>query len=327
MAKLSARLQAEPTLALRGTVSSGFRAPTLAEEYYSATQVSPTTASVFLPNYAPAARLLGIDPLKPEKSGNVSLGAVFTPTERLTGTLDVYQIKIRARILQSGSLIGTLNGVEQSAAVNKAIAVNGNTLPSGINSTSVAVFTNAGNSRTRGLDAVLTYIGESGDWGRVDWSAALNVNKTRLTEVANASSIVGGQPLLTKSAVSALETAAPAHRVNLGALWRAGAWTVDLRENIYGPFSYFTSINNVTFYENRIGTKFTTDVDLNYAFDKAWSASLGATNLFNVYPDTLNQEYRQALTAAGRQNVQRVSSFAPIGINGGYYYARATYKF
>ena len=327
--KLSGRFELQPTLALRGTASNGFRAPTLAEEYYSATQVSPATASVFLPNYSPAARLLGVDQLKPEKSRNLSLGLVFTPTPRLTTSLDVYQIWIDDRILQSGALIGTLEKVEKSRAVNDAIRFNGNTLPADIGSTSVTVFTNAGDSRTRGADLVLTYADDYAALGKVDWSVAANVNETKLSNIANASGIVGGQALLNKAAISALEKGSPAFRLNLGALWRQGRWTVDLRENVYGPLSYYTTINNVVFYENRIGTKFTTDLDVNYAFSKAWSVSVGANNLFNVYPDGLNPAYRQALNDSNpiRQNVQRYSTYSPIGINGGYYYARASYKF
>lgn len=325
--KLSGRFQLVPTVALRSTASTGFRAPTLAEEYYSATQVSPTSASVFLPSYSAAAKLLGVQPIKAEKSDNFSLGAVFTPSERLTASLDAYQIVIHDRIVQSGSLIGTLNGKVVNQTVNDAIAFNGNTLPSGITKTSVTVFTNGGDSRTRGLDGVLTYAGDRTDWGRVDWSAALNINQTKLTNVKNGATAVGGAPLLDQAAISVLEKAQPAYRLNLGALWRTGAWTVDLHENIYGPFSYYTTYDNVTYYENKIGVKYTTDVDVNYAVNKAWSVSLGATNLFNVYPDGLNKDYRQVLNNKGSQNVAWASTYSPIGINGGYYYARLNYKF
>lgn len=325
--KLSGRFQLAPTVALRGTASTGFRAPTLAEEYYSATQVSPNTATALLPSYAPAAQLLGFEPIKAEKSNNLSLGAVFTPTERLTASVDIYQILIRDRIIQSGSLVGTLGGTVLNQTVNDAITLNGNTLPSGITKTSVTVFTNGGDARTRGLDGVLTYAGDRTDWGRVDWSAALNINQTKLIKVKNNAKVAGGAPLLDQAAISVQEKAQPAYRLNLGALWRTGAWTVDLHENVYGPFSYYSSYDNVTYYENKISPKYTTDIDVNYAVNKAWSLSVGATNLFNVYPNELNKDYRQVLNDKGNQNVAWASTYSPIGINGGYYYARANYKF
>jgi iron complex outermembrane receptor protein len=325
--KLSGRFEVTPTVALRSTASTGFRAPSLAEAYYSATQVSPNSASVFLPNYASAARLLQIDQLKPEKSKNLSFGAVFRPSQQLTASLDAYQILIRDRIVQSGSLFGTVGGVVQSSLVNDAIALNGNTLPTGIARTSVRTFVNGGDSRTRGVDAVLTLAGTATPLGRVDWSVAANYNETRFTRLTRTSTALGGQSLLARDAASALEQGAPAFRLSLGSLVRHGKWTVDLRENVHGAIAYYTTIDNTKFYRNEIGTKFTTDLDVNYAFDKAWSVSVGATNLFNVYPDELNAEYRAALYAGRNQNVAKYSGFAPTGINGGYYYARATYKF
>ena len=74
------------------------RAPTLAESYYSATNVSPSSAFVQLPANSAAAKLLGFSNLKPEKSTNYSLGFVFRPAPKLTITLDAYQVKIRDQI-------------------------------------------------------------------------------------------------------------------------------------------------------------------------------------------------------------------------------------
>src|SRR6185312_9605920 len=78
--KITGRYDFTPALALRGTASTGFRAPTLAEEYYSATNVQPNSAFVQLPPNSAAARLIGIDPLKPETSTNFSVGLVARPT-------------------------------------------------------------------------------------------------------------------------------------------------------------------------------------------------------------------------------------------------------
>ena len=93
-------------------MSNGFRAPTLAEEYYSATNVSPTSAIVQLPANSAAAKLLGFHNLRPEKSTNFSFGAVFRPAPRLTLTVDAYQIRIRDRILGSGTVFGSGGATE-----------------------------------------------------------------------------------------------------------------------------------------------------------------------------------------------------------------------
>ena len=125
--KLTARYDFNPQFALRGTINNGFRAPTLAEEYYSSTNVGPTTAYIQLPPDSPAAAALGVSPLQPEKSMNYSLGMVWRPIPHMTTTLDVYQITITNRIWGSGQLAGAINGVPTAepgaTSINNAIAI------------------------------------------------------------------------------------------------------------------------------------------------------------------------------------------------------------
>ncbi|MGH1560054.1 TonB-dependent receptor domain-containing protein [Caulobacter segnis] len=137
-------------------MSTGFRAPTLAESYYSATNVSPTSAFVQLAPNSNAARLLGIDKLKPEKSKNYGLGVVAHPIEKMTATIDVYQINLKDRIFGSSSVYGTRNGVVVNSNVNAAIAANGNILDSTVTSTGINIFSNGLDTRTRGLDFVVS---------------------------------------------------------------------------------------------------------------------------------------------------------------------------
>src|SRR5258708_30542268 len=96
--------------AIRGRVSNGLRAPTLQEEFYSATNVAPTFAVVQLPANSPAAHLAGFPSLKPEKSTNYSVGFVAHPMDGMQLTLDAYQIHIRQRIIPTGTLLGLNNG-------------------------------------------------------------------------------------------------------------------------------------------------------------------------------------------------------------------------
>ena len=126
--KASARYEFSAAFAIRGTASTGFRAPTLAEAYYSATNVQPNSAFVQLPPNAAAASLIGIEPLSPEHSTNFSFGAVAQPWDRAILTVDAYQISIRDRVVGSGTLYGTYAGVVRSDAVNQAIVANGNVL-------------------------------------------------------------------------------------------------------------------------------------------------------------------------------------------------------
>jgi iron complex outermembrane receptor protein len=323
--KLSARYDFAAAFALRGTISTGFRAPTLAEEYYSATNVSPTDAFVQLPPNSAAAQLVGVNGLKPEKSTNLSLGFVSHPTSRFTTTLDAYQIKVNDRIVGSGSLYGS-GGAINSPAVTAAIAANGNVLDPTVTSIGINIFANGLDTRTRGADLVLTY-SDSYSWGNVDWSVAGNYNETKVTDRAATPTPLAPQSLYDKTAISDLETATPKYRAVLGALWSIDRFSVNLRETIYGESSRLNSPDGGKFYETKIGVTPITDLELMYKLP-AMKLSVGANNLFNRYPNGTNADLLADYRARNRNAAVAIyPNFSPFGINGGYYYARATFNF
>jgi iron complex outermembrane receptor protein len=172
IAKLTTRYDFSDAIAVRGTISTGFRAPTLAEAYYSATNVSPTSAFVQLAPNSSAARLLQIDTLKPEESINYSVGLVARPLPSMTITLDAYQIELSDRIFGSSSIYGLRNGVVASSAVTAAIIANGNVLDPTVTNTGVNIFSNGLDTRTRGVDLVVSYPTDLGEFGRINWTAA-----------------------------------------------------------------------------------------------------------------------------------------------------------
>jgi len=326
--KLTSRYDFSPAFALRGTFSNGFRAPTLAESYYSATNVSPRSAFVQLAPNSPGARLVGIDGLKPEASTNLSAGLVLNPAPGVTLTLDAYQIKIRDRIVGSGSLYGS-GGAVNSPAVTAAILANGNVLDPTVVETGINIFSNAIDTRSRGVEFVATKSSNYGNYGRVDWSAAANYNKVEVTKINQAPTQLRPQVLLDATAISDIETASPKMRVNLGALWKIGAWTVNLREAIYGKSSEMQSPDGgANYFKTEIGALAVTDLEVSYRLSNAWTLAVGANNLFNKYPGGINPE----VLRIQRENLDNAAvtiypSFSPIGINGGYYYARANFRF
>jgi iron complex outermembrane receptor protein len=326
--KFTSRYDFSPVVALRGTVSNGFRAPTLAESYYSATNVSPGSAFVQLAPNSAGAKLVGVDGLKPERSTNFSVGLVLNPASNLSMTLDAYQITIRDRIVGSGALNGSGADVV-SPAVVAAIKANGNVLDSSVTTTGINIFSNAVNTRSRGVEFVTTLNERYGTAGSVDWSIAANYNKVEVTKVNQVPAQLLPQTLLDRTAISDLETASPKMRVNLGALWKIGNWTVNLREAIYGKSSEWQHADGSSnYYLTKIATKAITDLEVGYKLNNAWSLAVGANNLFNTYPNGINP----GLLAEQRGNndnaaVTVLPSFSPFGINGGYYYARANYKF
>lgn len=327
--KLTARYDFTDGFALRGTVSTGFRAPTLAEQYYSATNVSPTSAFVQLPPNALAAALVGIEGLGPEKSKNLSLGVVVRPAGQLIATLDAYQIEIDDRIVGSGQLFGS-GGAVNAPAVIAAIEANGNVLDplvaAGGGQTGITIFTNGLSTRTRGADLVVTYPAAY-RWGRVDWSLSANYNETEVTDIAPPPAQLAPQSFFNETAISDLETASPKYRTMLGMYWTLGRWSIDLRETLYGPASRLTTRTGNRYYETKIAA--TPITDLEVAFQaSSMRFSVGASNLFNRYPSGTNQDLLNEYKSVNSSSAVVIyPSFSPFGINGGYYYAKANYSF
>ena len=325
--KISGRWSLTPSLAVRATLSNGFRAPTLAEERYSATNVQPNSALVQLPPNADAARLIGIDPLGPEKSRNVNVGVIAHPTENMNIALDVYRIAVRDRVVGSGTLYGTYAGTLQSAAVNAAIIANGNTLES-VPFTGINVFTNGVDTRTKGVDLILNLRTNFGK-GRVDWSLAGNYNVTKVTRVRSTpvELAASGQQLFDKVAISTLETASPKYKINLAATYRDGPFSLRVRNTLFGQAKKFTDPGDGNYYLDETGAKIITDLDLAYRATQHVTLSLGANNLFNIFPNRVNAAGLAASAQAGNPAVEIYPSFSPFGINGGYYFGRVTLDF
>ncbi len=339
--KLTARYDLTPQVAIRGTASNGFRAPTLAEEYYSATNVTSNTAFVQLPPDSPGGKLLGLgNGLQAEHSVNLSLGLVWRPTPGVNATLDVYQINITNRIVGSGDLYGTINGVLQPSApaVNAAIAANGNSLDPDVvakGTTGVAIFSNGIDTRTQGADLVVNFPADY-PFGRVNLSVGAQFNQTALTKVPGTPAQLSGLSLYNATALSDLTTASPRYAADLGALWTLGKASINLEEKIYGPASEWENdnadnpTNNPLYFRTDVGVTPITNLDLGYQLTGYLRVDVGAINLFDRYPNKLNGVLRSHYDNAAyndNQGVQQYPSFSPFGIDGGFYYVKATVAF
>jgi iron complex outermembrane recepter protein len=346
--ELTGRYDLTPAFALRGTASTGFRAPTLAEEYYSATSVSPQFASVQLPANSAAAAQAGFAPLRSEQSYNLSLGFVAHPAPRLQITADAYEIDVLHRIVDTGFLLGSIcsqptNGacpagqlLQVSQGVNRAIAAHGATIDTGLSYTGINIFANGANTRTRGVEATADYASDFGDAGTVTWSLGFDFNTTMLTRAyalpATAQNAAFGQTqVLSPTALSALTTATPKEKAILTALWRRGPWDATLRETIYGPSSEILSANGTgeaipgPAYQLVIRTAAITDLEIGRELGARVRVAAGANNLFDHRPPP----FPAALAGTpGAGDVRDApAGFSPYGIDGGFYYGRVTYSF
>jgi len=336
--KLTARWDIAPQFAARGTASTGFRAPTLAEEHYTAISVGPTTAFGQLAPDGPGSALLGIgNGLEPERSTNLSLGMVLQPLENLSATIDAYQIILTNRIVGSGTLFGTINGLPFHGAVNinEALAQSGlsidpHVLASG--TTGIDLFTNGIDTRTRGVELSLLSPNDYA-FGHVDWSLAGSYEYSVVTRQLVSPAGLGGQPLFNATALAELTTATPRLILNIGIHWSLSAFYVNLRELLYGPSADYLGDSGEgptgipIYYRNQVGTIPLTNVEVGINVMKSLTLAVGATNLFNRYPERINPALTATFNAADdNSGVQKYPSFAPFGIDGGFYYARIGYR-
>lgn len=367
--KLTSRYDFSPAFAIRGTASTGFRAPTLAEASYSGINVAPASViGVFAPG-SPGAGVLGIRGLRPEKSTNFSAGFVAHPVSRMTVTLDFYSIKLRDRIVQSNGFLGynqnckflpggyapstDVTAAYNAFRANPANVCNGFISPAVISALqqngvgvapviqainggaagnlTIMTFVNGVDTLTQGADFLLTYASDFGNAGTVDWSLSANINRTRIKKVAPPpANLNQAQPLLDIGAQSILTDATPRYRIIAGAFWKRGPFSVNLRQSYFGPSSYQSTLpqNTAVYVEVPNGARFITDLELTAELDRSVKLSIGANNLFNSYPNELPAIIRQqqyALSSIGY--VARFPNTSPIGLNGGYYYARMNLRF
>ncbi len=312
--KITTRYDITPQYAVRGTVSNGFRAPTLAQEGFSAVNVAPTSAGGQLPVASPGALLLGAIPLKAERSQNYSVGFLANPIERLHIALDFYEIDIRDQIVDSGQIVQSPGGPSILTAFN----LNGFGLPPGVPASNVFAqfYTNGVSTHNRGADLTIDYITPLSDYGKINWLLAANFNSTSIIRTEAAAQ-------LTPDVLSEIKESTPKSKIIAQAVYINNPFSVTLRETRFGQVAEILADGNsgstpYTFNRNR--PHFITDLELGYKVTPEITFFLGADNLFDTYANH---------TTAGARfhNAEEYIASSPYGIDGGFYYGRVAYTF
>lgn len=306
--KLSGRYVLAPTLSLRGTVSTGFRAPSLAQQYFATTSTNLINGALVdagtFPVSSAAAQALGATPLKAEKSRNASLGVQFQPTRDWQTTLDVYQVDIDARILLSGNL-------SLPTALRNQLAAQGVLVSAG------RYFTNALDTRTRGLDLVSTLRQDWGSLGRSDFTLAYNRNRNSVRRVADNPALLSANnlSLIDRVTLARATVSSPESKLLLTAEHQLGTWNARLAATRYGSYTVrqASAANDQAF-----GMAWVVDASIGWS-QGPWSVNAGVDNLNNRYPDPVI-----AANAVG--GILSYSSFSPFGFNGRQYYAKLGYR-
>lgn len=317
-ASLSLRYQLLPQVAVRGSVSTGFRAPSLAQQYFTQTSSQLVNGQFVeagtFPSSSQVAQLLGAEDLKAEKSKNYSLGFVFTPTSNLYVTLDAYQIDIDDRI----SLSSNINA--SSPAVRDYLISKGIT---NTNFSSVRFFNNASDTRTRGVDLVANYQWQNLPYGELTTSLAYNFNRNEVTNVDKNPDILNAlgvnlTRLDRREQYGLLAGSTPEHKFSLANDYKIGNIGINTNITRYGSFKTFSNSGSAS--DQKFSAKWLLDLALSYQL-KAWKFTLGGDNITNVYPDKDVYDINKP-TGGSLQ----YSQFSPFGFNGAFYYGKINYK-
>jgi iron complex outermembrane receptor protein len=333
--RLSTRFDFNDVFGVRATASNGFHAPGLGTQNLQITKVTPTSEALTAAVNSPAARALGATALKPEKATNYSLGFTFSPARAFHAAVDFYQIEITDQLGRSSSIgydysdpanirdpNGTPLTIAQRQTIDSLLAAAGLSISQGQNH-SVNHYTNIGDTRTRGVELTLEATHNIGN-SRLRWTYAFSKAKTDVLSLAPIPQILQSLPnitLLTASAAWDLRYRLPEYNQVVGVFWDNGPWNVALNVVNNGPTRRQASAD-ITEYE--IDPTYITSLSAGYNFSQGGSVEIGATNLFDEYPDNIPDA---ALTASARAIY--TSQYASTSLNrqGGLYFARLSYRF
>jgi iron complex outermembrane receptor protein len=338
--KLALRFEPVEGFAARGSISNGFRAPSLHQQFFTTTSTNfisgvPVDISTVAVN-SPVARALGSRDLEPEKSLNMSAGLVLNPFRGFTFTADVYSIKIEDRIVLTENLGAAGTGSQAIRDAVKAILD-----ANGFQSVGAArFFINGLDTTTRGIDVIGTYRFRSPGFGNWSLTAAFNANKTKIDERKNnlgPLAAIPGIVLFGRVEGIRFTEGQPKNKIVLSADGDIGGFGITARTTRYGravapdnaaPTADPSSLTALGPDDQVLSPKWISDLELRYEVGEQLELAFGANNLFDVYPD---RRPVGARPGGGTYPVNfsflPFTGVSPFGFNGRFLYGRASVKF
>jgi iron complex outermembrane recepter protein len=309
--KFTARFAPVEQFAFRGGYSTGFRAPSLQQSFFTATSTNFINGVPFeirtFPVSSRPAQLLGAKPLTPEKSRNLSAGVTMQPIPAVSITADYYKIDIADRVVLSENL--TQTAVRDFLAANGEPGIGGGRF-----------FTNAIDTRTTGVDVVANYGLNFGRRGILRLTAGASTNDTKITaqkQVTPPALAALNDALFSRVERGRIERGQPRNNFVFSATHEVSKFTLSARTQRFGEVTAYgtTAANDQTFH-----AKWISDVSLGLALRENVQFTMGADNLFDTYPD--------AVIAVNNNNgIFPYPASAPFGINGRFTYARMNFRF
>ena len=299
--KLAGRFTVGPALTLRGSVGTGFRAPSLAQVYFNSTFTDfvggVAVDKLIARNGSPITRALGIPPLREEKARNATLGFTLS-AGAFVATVDGYLVDIDDRVVLTGAFDTDdpdIGAELDSLGVGAA-----------------QFFTNALDTRTRGVDVVLSW-GRTFGRHRVRASFAGNFNEMEPGEVRTSDRLAGKENVYFGPRERAfLLASAPPTKLSLSLDHGIGNVDVSARANHFGRVTLIDWVDSPDVYHSRT----TADAALTWRFRGGTRVTVGGTNLFNAYPSPQDTE-----TETGG-----VWDAVQMGFSGAYYFARLNFR-
>ncbi|SFV16380.1 TonB-dependent receptor plug domain-containing protein [Pseudoduganella namucuonensis] len=308
--KLAGGFRAAPALLLRGSASTGFRAPSLQQVYFSSTFTDfisgvPTDV-VLAPNGGAVANAAGIPKLKEEKSTSFTLGTTWTPTPALSVTADLYDIKIKDRIVLSGRF--NAGNYPELAGRLAALGVG-----------EAQFFVNSVDTKTQGLDLTASHKATLGG-NRLTTFLAMNLSKTEVTGIHAPASLRGYEDvLLSERERLFIEQGGPRRKATLGFTYATGPVETDFKIIHFGPQTLGTFSGTAGGVPNaKYEAKTSADLSLTYSVGKNAKLTFGGANIFNVKPSAQNPD--ETDNGFKYDSVQ-------FGLNGASYFGRLWVKF
>jgi iron complex outermembrane recepter protein len=333
--KTSFRFEIIDGFSLRGAASTGFRAPSLHQQYFNSTSTIfvdgiPSEVGTFSNDSRPA-ELLGIPKLKQETSNNYSLGFTGEIGENLLLTVDGYLVNIADRIVYTGQFKG-INGdgdADGDLILNKNDTDDPDAgqpndweiyrLLAAANANAAGFFANAIDTKTQGVDIVLTHNANFGS-NKLRTSLAATLSKTELDGPIHTSPELAGKESIYFDETSRifLESAVPRTKVNLTFDLGLGEKLSIMLRNVY--FGSVNEATNTIANQQEFAAKVVTDLTFNYKVADGFNIVVGANNLLDVYPD----EAIDANRSDGRFIYSRRSQ--QFGTNGRFLFAKLAFK-
>jgi iron complex outermembrane receptor protein len=314
--KLSARYELTPALAVRSTIGTGFRAPSLTQAFFRGSTTSFGTGGQLeqvlnLPTDDPIAILLGATDLEPEESVSYNLGLVFRTEGGFGLTVDFYRVDIDNRI----TLSERIGGQAVTDFIDNSLGIPG--------VLGVRFFTNAVDTQTDGYDIVADYSFDLGG-GSLALSAAYNKSETEVTHVdpnpAVLDSLGVDAVLFGVEEQNTLETAFPDDKLIFTAQWTSERWSILGRATRWGEATRVFNFGGGFPPPETYGSEWGIDVDVEFDVTKQFAVAIGANNVLDEYPDLSSAD----INFFGNLPYDVLQ---PITFNGAFYYLRTTYSF